>query len=78
MEADRKARKDLCILYTLCIATWLLTILIEILFLTGTFELPVLVLYIFYVCLAVGLFVIYSYSLCRLFAYMNTEENPAL
>ena len=25
-----------------------------------------------------GLIVIYSYSLCRLFAYMNTEENPAL
>ena len=81
MEADRKARKDLCILYTLCIATWLLTILIEILTLTENEENPVLTVLgvqIFYVCLAVGLFVIYSYSLCRLFAYMNTEENPAL
>ena len=33
---------------------------------------------IYYTFLAPVLLIIYIYSLCILFSYMNTEENPAL
>ena len=66
----------LYVTYTLCILCVIITALVEVLSLTENLTGSTMLL--FYISLLPVMFVIYLYSLCVLFRYMNTEQNPAL